>query len=404
MTGQEVFRNAAGYDSAALQDISDVLETGCVIVDENLVVRGWNRWMESASGISAGSVIGERIDVVLELDDDSVAVRSFKRALAGESVVLAQQFHDFMFPLPAPAGFSTIEHMQQSARVVPFIIDGMQGAVALVEDVTERVMREQDLNDAREKAESASKTKSEFLAAISHELRTPLTAVLGYADLLQSEISGPLNSLQHDHLERITAGTWHLIKIIEEILAFSRVEAKKYDVTLEPVKVGDIINQTAALLQQQASQKGITLDIKIPEPGLIMETDALKLRQIILNLLGNAIKFTDSGGVTVEALAVGDSLYCRVSDTGAGVPERMKKLIFEPFVQADQSTTRAKGGTGLGLALSRALAELLGGELTLESTGPQGSVFKLKLPLRQVRISGHSHVGDVDAAIRELKR
>lgn len=400
MTRAEVFQSPAAYDSAALQDISDILETGCVIIDENLVVRGWNRWMESASGISAATIIGAKLDVALQLDDDSVAIRSFRRALNGESVVLAQQFHGFMFPLPPPAGFPRIEQMQQSTRVVPFPIDGMRGAVALIEDVTERVMREQDLNDAREKAESASKAKSEFLAAISHELRTPLTAVLGYTDLLQSEISGPLNNAQHDHLERITAGTWHLIKIIEEILTFSRVEAKKFDVTLEPVKAGEIVNQTAALLQQQASQKGITLDVKIADPGLIIETDALKLRQIVLNLLGNAIKFTDSGGVSVEVLRSGDALYCRVSDTGNGVPERMKNLIFEPFVQADQSATRAKGGTGLGLALSRGLAELLGGELTLESTSAEGSVFQLRLPLRHAGVSGHAHVSDVNSAIR----
>lgn len=378
-------QEAAPYGVEALQDIADILENGCVVVDDRLVVRGWNRWMESASGIPAASIVGEKIDVALGLDPDSVAMRSFSRALRGEPVVLAHQFHEFLFAFPAPAGFSNVEQMQQSARVVPFVVDGVRGAAALIEDVTERVSRERELTEEREKAEAASKTKSEFLAAISHELRTPLTAVLGYADLLQSEISGSLNRLQHDHLDRITAGTWHLINIIEEILSFSRIEAKKYDLMLEAVKVSEIIHQTASLLQQHAAHKNITLDVRVADPELIIETDALKLRQIILNLLGNAIKFTDTGGVTVEIFAEAESVVFRVADTGSGVPERMRKLIFEPFVQADQSTTRAKGGTGLGLALSRALAELLGGELILESTGPQGSVFLLRLPLHQVR-------------------
>jgi PAS domain S-box-containing protein len=371
-------------ETDSLQEIADVLDTGCVLVDRNLAIHGWNRWMESASGLSLGDVIGKKIDEVMPVDEDSIAIRSLRRALNGESVVLSQQFHQYMFPFPPPAGFAKLEAMQQSARVVPHTWNGITGALVLVQDVTERVLREKELGDAKEAAESASKAKSEFLAAISHELRTPLTAILGYADLLQTEIGGPLNNVQREHLERITAGTWHLIKIIEQILSFSRVEAQKYEVTLEPVNVADIINQTVALLQQQAAEKGVSLDVQIAEPTLVIETDPLKLRQILLNLLGNAIKFTDSGAITVEARSNGRLLKIRILDTGSGVPPRMHKLIFEPFVQADQSTTRAKGGTGLGLALSRSLTELLGGELVLESSGPGGSVFRLQLPVHQM--------------------
>jgi signal transduction histidine kinase len=385
MSNTETRQAPVRVEAAALQEIANVLDTGAVVVDEQLIVRVWNRWMESASGLTSASVVGKPITDVLSIGADSIAVRSFHRALNGEPVVLAHQFHQFVFPLPAPAGFPGMEKMQQNARFVPHSLESGAGALALVQDVTERVARERELSEARENAESASKAKSEFLAAISHELRTPLTAVLGYADLLQSEIGGSLNEIQHDHIARITAGTWHLIKIIEEILSFSRVEAKKYEVTLEPVNVGDIVNQTAALLQQQAALKRIALDIHMPEPAQVIETDPLKLRQILLNLLGNAIKFTDSGSVTVDVRIVGETLQCRVIDTGPGVPARSRKVIFEPFVQADQSTTRAKGGTGLGLALSRSLAELLGGELVLESTGPQGSVFKLTLPLRHLQ-------------------
>jgi signal transduction histidine kinase len=378
----DAVRNTPAFDKAPIEDIADMLDNGCVIVDADLVVLGWNRWMESASGIPASNVIGRKLTDALQLSEQSTAVRSFRRALSGESVVLAHQFHEYMFGFPPPPGFDKLEFMQQSARVVPHDVGDTRGAVALLEDVTERVTREKDLNEAKEKAESASKAKSEFLAAISHELRTPLTAILGYADLLQSEISGPVNPVQQDHLERITAGTWHLIKIIEEILTFSRVDAQKYEVTLEPVNVSDIINQTAALLQHQAAEKGISLDIEIAEPSLIIETDALKLRQIVMNLLGNAIKFTERGAIMVTARATEEMLAIRVIDTGPGVPEAMSNLIFEPFVQADQSATRAKGGTGLGLALSRGLAELLGGQLTLEHSTAAGSSFLLQIPRR----------------------
>ena len=374
-------------ETDTLEEIADVLETGCVLVDQTLTIHGWNRWMESASGVSAADAIGKKITDVTAVDENSIAIRSLRRALNGESVVLSHQFHHFMFPFPPPAGFVKLDAMQQSARVVPHTWSGITGALVLVQDVTERVVRENELGDAKEAAETASKAKSEFLAAISHELRTPLTAILGYADLLQTEIAGPLSNVQREHLERITAGTWHLIKIIEQILSFSRVEAQKYEVTLEPVNVPDIINQTVALLQQQAAEKGVSLDVQIAEPSLVIETDPLKLRQILLNLLGNAIKFTDKGAITVEARSTGRALKIRIIDTGTGVPQRMHKLIFEPFVQADQSTTRAKGGTGLGLALSRSLTELLGGELILESSGPEGSVFRLQLPVHQIGTS-----------------
>ncbi len=385
---------------AALLQMADVLDTGCMVVDENLVIRGWNRWLESATDLPAGAVVNRPVTAVFDVAENSVAVRSLRRAINGEAVVLAHQFHHYMLPIAAPPGYARIEQMQQSARVLPHTFEsGARGAVALIEDVTERVVRERDLDEARERAESASKAKSEFLAAISHELRTPLTAILGYTDLMQSGIGGSLTSMQQDHLSRITAGTWHLIKIIDEILSFSRVEARKYELAPESVNVSDIVNQTAALLQQQAVSKGISLDIQLPNTPVVIVTDALKVRQILLNVIGNAIKFTEHGSVMVQLRTDETSVYCSVTDTGPGVPERMHSLIFEPFVQADQSATRAKGGTGLGLALSRSLAELLGGSLTLVRSDSSGSQFLLTLPLH-FPTSGHAHVGDVNAAVR----
>ena len=205
--------------------------------------------------------------------------------------------------------------------------------------------------------------------------------------------------MQQDHLSRITAGTWHLIKIIDEILSFSRVEARKYELAPESVNVSDIVNQTTALLQQQAASKGISLDIQLPNSPVFIVTAALKVRQILLNVIGNAIKFTEYGSVNVQLRTDETSVYCSISDTGPGIPERMHSLVFEPFVQADQSATRAKGGTGLGLALSRSLAELLGGSLTLIRSNSSGSQFLLTLPIH-FPTSGHAHISDVNAAVR----
>ena len=396
---------AAGVLSPeSVLQIADVLETGCLIVDESLVIRGWNRWMESASGMTAPDVLGRAVPEVFNLADGSVAVVALQRALAGEPVVLSHQFHQYMLPLSPGPGYPRLDYMQQSARVLPHSLEsGQPGALALVQNVTERVARESELNDARERAESASKAKSEFLAAISHELRTPLTAILGYADLMQSEIGGTLNALQHDHLKRIMAGTWHLIHIIDEILSFSRVEAKKYEVALEPLNFAEVVHDVVGLLHQQAEAKGIQLNADLPREQVLIETDSLKLRQILVNVIGNAIKFTEAGSITVQARADDRNVYCRTIDTGGGIPVRMQSLIFEPFVQADQTSTRAKGGTGLGLALSRGLAELLGGNLQLESSGPEGSIFLLTLPLHAPFVpSGNPNVSDVDSSIRVL--
>jgi signal transduction histidine kinase len=400
MTG---IHSAADIPPAAMLRMADVLDTGCLIVDAELIVRGWNDWMESASGKPADKVVGRPLADVVALADDAILLTSLRTALHGEAVVLAHQFHEFVLPFDPPQGFG-IPQMQQSARVIPYVLeDGSPGAVALVQDVTERVVRERDLNVSTERAESANKAKSEFLAAMSHELRTPLTAILGYADLLQSEIGGSLTPMHHDHVSRITAGTWHLIRIIDEILSFSRVEAKKYELIVEPVTVRHIVQQAVEMLQPQAELKRVPIDIDLEDKELVIETDALKLRQILVNLLSNAVKFTENGSITVRVHSDRQNVFYSVIDTGSGIPPHMQALIFEPFVQADQSATRAKGGTGLGLALSRGLAELLGGSLTLARTGDAGSEFLLRLPLRHRVDSGNANVGNVDATVGVLQ-
>ena len=365
----------------AMNELCEIIDIGCVIVSPDGEIQSWNNWMASASSIAPRDVVGKNLFDVYPALRGTAREKAIQRALSGESIVLAHHFHEFMLDLPPAVGFEAVGKMQQSARLVPFVGDsGIEGVVILIQDVTERIVRERELNAAKDKAEAASKTKSEFLAAISHELRTPLTAILGYADLMESQIGGTLTANQQDYVSRIISGAWHLIKIIEEILTFSSVEAKKYEVVLAPSNVSDTINQTVALLEHQAASKSITLTVDLDEPLAVIETDSLKVRQVLLNVIGNAIKFTDRGNICVQLRRDFKNIYVRVIDTGMGIPERLHALVFEPFVQADQSATRVKGGTGLGLPLSRNLAELLGGELTLERSDTAGSVFLLCLP------------------------
>lgn len=255
---------------------------------------------------------------------------------------------------------------------------------SLNDQLEERVARRTEaLRAAKEEAERASAVKSRFLSTMSHELRTPLNAVIGLTDLMRTEVVGPMNARQKFQLTRIRASAWHLVSLIDEILTYARTEAGSERVRLTEVDVADIARGVVASLDSQASVAGIALHLDVRDaagpPGLVV-TDGGKLRQVLVNLVGNALKYADGGDVTV-ALDIGaDEVTVHVRDTGPGIPGAWHERIFEPFVQMDQSTTRSYGGTGLGLAMSRRLARLLGGDVELDSVPGEGSTFTLRLP------------------------
>ncbi|HET9982505.1 MAG TPA: ATP-binding protein [Longimicrobiales bacterium] len=260
------------------------------------------------------------------------------------------------------------------------LIQDLGGRAALAVE-NARLFR--DVTIARGVAEQASHAKSQFLAVMSHELRTPLTAVVGFSDLLLAEVSGPLNAAQKEQVGRVKAGARHLVSIIDEILTFSRVEAGRETVRLERVDVAALAREAALLIEPQTLTKGLRLDVEVPDEPVWLETDPGKLRQILLNLLGNAAKFTDEGVVALELERDGGAhVLLRVRDTGPGIEEADHGRIFEPFTQIDQSTTRTRGGTGLGLPVSKRLARLLGGDVVVESRPGAGSTFTLCLRQR----------------------
>ncbi len=256
---------------------------------------------------------------------------------------------------------------------------GIAGGVALDVDISDRKRSEEELRRAKETAEQASEVKSQFLSTISHELRTPLTAVTGLSDLLETEVLGPLNDQQKKQLKRIRSSAWHLVRIIDEILTFSRTEAGKELIRTAPVDVGDVVGSVTALLEAEAEIKGVELRVEIPGDLALLDTDEGKLRQIVMNLVGNAVKFTDAGRVDVVVSSSADEVLVAVGDTGPGIAAEWLGKVFEPFIQVDSSTTRSKGGTGLGLTVSRKLARLLGGDVEAKSEPGVGSTFTLRL-------------------------
>ncbi|MBW3571887.1 MAG: PAS domain S-box protein [Gemmatimonadetes bacterium] len=228
--------------------------------------------------------------------------------------------------------------------------------------------------------EEANRAKSQFLATMSHELRTPLNAVLGYTSLLESGIPEPLSDAVLQYVGRVGLSARHLSQLIEEILAFSRLEAGRETVAAAPVDVGEVVREVEAIVEPLAREKGLRLVVNAAAPSPPLRTDPRKLRQILLNLLGNAIKFTARGEIVFTTRAQdGDVLFC-VRDTGVGVPREHLERIFEPFWQVEQGNTRVAQGTGLGLSVSRRLAHLLGGTLHAESRPGEGSTFVLRLP------------------------
>jgi|HubBroStandDraft_3_1064219.scaffolds.fasta_scaffold07870_3 signal transduction histidine kinase len=236
--------------------------------------------------------------------------------------------------------------------------------------------------EARREAETANRTKGDFLAVMSHELRTPLSAIIGYQELLADGITGPVTELQRHQLGRIKVSARHLLELIDEILTYSRAEAGKEEVQYEVTAVNTMVDDAASLIEPLAADKHVTLSVVRLDTPLDIRTDPRKVRQVLVNLLSNAVKFTDAeGAVSLRAHRDGDTLELTISDTGIGIEPDHLDRIFDPFWQVEQKATRRAGGTGLGLSVSRRLARLLGGDVLVTSEPGKGSSFTVLLPV-----------------------
>ncbi|HQU43017.1 MAG TPA: response regulator [Pirellulales bacterium] len=359
-----------------------------------------------------GAVIGSSMDAIITADDggtitlfNAAAERMFDCAAAEAVGQPIARFSPEMAALLKGTGVASgtatqtapalpYEMHAQRFNGQPFAIEASlsQGDTGgklfytfIVRDVTQRQRVATELRMAKEAAEAANVAKSSFLGNMSHEPRTPMTAILGFTDLL---LDGEPNVSREEALEVIKRNGKHLLKIIDDLLDISTIEAGHLTIERVPCSPAQLLVETHALMQVGGQAKGLSLTIECRDslPQLVY-ADATRLRQILLNLIGNAIKFTESGEVRIVAEydASGQILHVEVSDTGIGMTEQEIAGLFRPFTQADGTTTRRFGGAGLGLSISKRLAVLLGGDVHVRSSPGAGSTFRLSVPVQPIR-------------------
>ena len=344
-----------------------------VVVDERAVIEFANRRTADLFGWAPEELIGRPIEMLVPDRFNRSHVGERSRYIATPSVrpmgsgrqLFARRRDGTEFPV--------------EISLSPLRTDRGQLVSSIIRDVSERVQREHELERLRELADAANAAKSEFLSSMSHELRTPLNAVLGFAQLLGRSRKNPLDERQREMLGHITRGGEHLLRLIDEILDLARIEAGSVSISIEPVDLAEVIREVITSLQPQAVRSGISVADTVM-PAVRVAADRTRLVQILMNLGSNAVKYGRQGG-SVRFAAEADDDHVRVSviDDGIGIARDQHALVFQPFQRAGQERGTIEG-TGIGLAITKRLAELMDGQLGFESEPGRGSTFWIELP------------------------
>ena len=368
------------------QAIIDGASDAFVSIDDRGVITGWNRSAEALFGWGAEEAIGRTlVSTVVPVAARRAHLDALRRVVAGGAGRLLGRRIE-----------TTGLHRDGRELPVDLSVWRVRSQVgqqfhAFVRDISERRRVERDLASARDEAVAASRLKSQFLATMSHEIRTPMNAVIGLTTLA---LTHPLDDHQRRRVEGIHSAGQTLLAIINDILDLSKIEAGQLALDDADFDLDAVLGEAVGMVAEQARVKDLTVTAS-RDPGLPprLRGDPARLRQILLNLTSNAVKFTTHGSVTVHATAHLSGVRVDVTDTGVGIPAHKLAQIFDPFVQADASTTRQYGGTGLGLAISRRLAEAMGGRLDVRSRPGVGSTFSCTLPLGPAREPAPAQAG-----------
>jgi PAS domain S-box-containing protein len=353
---------------AKFRAIFDSAVDGIVTTSSDGVVQSLNGAAEAMFGWREAELAGRHVSVVFP--NIGPATANLREAGAAQGEVTARRRDGSQLPV--------------SIAVARWTGDGQSFVTGIVRDITERTRLETELRGAKVQAEEANRAKSEFLANMSHELRTPLNAVIGFADVLKNQMFGALDPRYADYARDIHSSGQHLLNLINDVLDLSKAEAGHLALRDELVDVAEMIDTCRRLVAAQAAARAIAIETTVAPGAEFIRADDTRLRQVVLNLVSNAVKFTPDGGrVAIDAFDDGrGAMVLRVSDTGIGIAGEDVAKVLAPFGQVESALSRTVPGTGLGLPLTKHLVELHGGSLAIESELGKGTVVTVRLPAR----------------------
>jgi PAS domain S-box-containing protein len=375
---------------AHFRALIEAVPEGVVTIDSRGNIRTFSPAAEEIFGWKAAQAIGQSVNLLMT-DRDALAHQGYLEDYrqsrhssvigAGPREVIGRRRNGAVFPM--------------DLSINQAVIGGETLFVSTVRDTTERRREQEALRAAKDAAEQAARAKSEFLAMMSHEIRTPMNGILGMSQLL---LDGELSEEERDYAQTIHQSGSALLTVLNDILDFSKLEAGRMDLELAPFDLAALVRATAALMDGKAREKGLGFAVRLaPDLPKWVQGDANRLRQVLLNLLSNALKFTEQGEIEVAVQRRNGAIYFAITDSGIGVPEDVRPMLFQHFIQADSSISRRFGGTGLGLAISRKIVLLMDGEIGVESVEGQGSTFWFTAALPLVDAQPHHLASTVPA-------
>lgn len=366
------------------QRIAKVIQSspdGIITIDQKGIIQSFSASAERIFGYFSDEVIGRNVKILMPKEVALEHDYYLEKYILGEPSTIVGTIRI----VDAKRKDGSIFKMDLRVEVIE-LGDGEVMYIGTTRDITIQLQMEAEVNKAREDAMAANAAKSAFLANMSHELRTPMNAIIGYSEMLAEDADDDGLDDMHEDLQKITAAGKHLLSLINDVLDLSKIEAGKMELYIEAFNVSDVANEVADTAQNLVKTNGNTLVVEIGEGLEKLDGDLTKTRQMLFNLISNAAKFTENGTITlaVEKYENRGSDWVRfsVSDTGIGIPADKLDKIFQEFSQADDSTTRNYGGTGLGLSLTRRFAQMMGGDIRVESEEGRGSSFIIEIPMK----------------------
>lgn len=369
-----------GFSESSLNALSDVF----VVFDPEGRLLKWNRRLNEISGMIDAEIGQRRVQ-------DFFAQRNASLPLDIDTLCEGAQSGPFTVKATLGVGKEREQPVELAVSVFRAQEGSPEAFCAIARDMTAHERLEADLasalreaEEAKDRAEAADRLKSAFLATMSHELRTPLNSIIGFTGILLQGLAGPLGEEQVKQLGMVRKSAEHLLSLINDILDISKIEAGQLEISPATFDVKESVEKVVSTIKPALEEKGLSFSVDISPRVATIECDRRRMEQVLLNLLGNAVKFTEEGGVELTCDVEGGRLRCDVRDTGPGIRREDMEKLFQPFRQLDMRTTRTKQGTGLGLSICKRLVELMGGEIWVESEYGKGSTFSFSLPLKPV--------------------